>query len=80
MYLRSLLSIAFEGEGTVLWSARLAGLFVTDVIVLCLINVWHDAFVFVQDVVEKDQQPCERWSLCCVCAVCLRALTCQEVR
>ena len=52
----------------------------TDIIVLCFINVWHDAFVFVQDVVEKDQQPCEHWSLYCVCAVCLRALTCQEVR
>jgi hypothetical protein len=50
IYLHSILCIAFEG--TVLWNAQLAGLFVVDITVLCLsICVM---IVFLQDLVEKD--------------------------
>lgn len=47
-----MLCIAFEGM--VSQSAQYAALFVTDVTVLFLLSMWHDQFVFVQDVVEKE--------------------------
>ena len=47
-----MLCIAFEGM--VSHSAQHAGLFATDVTVLFLFNMWHDQFVFMQDIVQKD--------------------------